>query len=56
MQNKTFLSISIILNALLWLYFYNYGFSRNFWIRYGQYFSVIIGIYYILEEWFRPGD
>ena len=56
MQDKAFLNILIILYSLLWIYFYNYGFSKDFFVRYGQYFAMTMGAYYIIEELFRPGE
>jgi hypothetical protein len=55
MQDKPMLVLTIILLALIGTYFWIYGFSMNKWTRYGQYGGIGMGIFFLVDNLFRPG-
>ena len=54
MQDKPMLILTLILSALICLYFIIFGFSRNPWTRVGQYGGLVTCGLLIIDCIFRP--
>ena len=54
MQDKPMLVLTLILTAMICLFFGVYGFSLDPWTRYGQYGGLAMCGLFILDNIFRP--
>ncbi len=54
MQDKPMLILTLILVGMLCGYFWLFGFSRDKWVRYGQYGGLGVCALLILDNVFRP--
>ena len=48
------LILTVILTAMVCLYFYIFGFSMNVWTRYGQYGGLVMCGFFVIDNIFRP--